>query len=63
MGRCKDIQDGLLLVATMVEGNVRDIFHGHEQGRCMMNEMLFLKRTHWSQLEHMMIGFTQNNEL
>jgi hypothetical protein len=51
MGRQKDIQDGLLRVVTTLEDNIRDVFHGFEQGRCVVSEMLSLARTHWSQME------------
>jgi hypothetical protein len=57
MGRRKDIQDGLLRVVTTLEDNIRDVFGGFEQGRCVVSEMLSLSRTHWSQLERMIDTF------
>jgi hypothetical protein len=57
MGRRKDIQDGLLRVVTTIEDNIRDIFQGFEQGRCVVSEMLSLARTHWSQMERMIDTF------
>jgi hypothetical protein len=57
MGRRKDIQDGLFRVVTTIEDNIRDVFHGFEQGRCVVSEMLSLARTHWSQMERMIDTF------
>lgn len=57
MGRRKDIQDGLNRVVTTLEDNVRDVFRGFEQGRCVANEMLSLSRSHWSQIERMIDNF------
>jgi hypothetical protein len=57
MGRRKDIQDGLSRVVTTLEDNVRDVFRGFEQGRCVANEMLSLSRSHWSQIERMIDNF------
>lgn len=57
MGRRKDIQDGLSRVVTTLEENIRDVFRGFEQGRCVVNEMLSLARSHWSQIERMIDNF------
>lgn len=57
MGRRKDIQDGLSRVVTTLEENVREVFRGFEQGRCVANEMLSLSRSHWSQIERMIDNF------
>jgi hypothetical protein len=57
MGRRRDIQDGLGRVVPTLEDNVRDVFRGFEQGRCVVSEMLSLARSHWSQIERMIDNF------
>jgi hypothetical protein len=57
MGRRKDIQDGIIRVMLSLEENVRDVFRGYEQGRCVVSEMLTLSRAHWSSMERMIDTF------